>query len=443
MIGISQRKRVRRVPICLAALAFTLALAACSSKIGYGVMNWSLPERALAAGDVVPVFIQSNIGKVYVIGAGKGFRTHVEVPLWQLTLYKSRSRANKAAAALKEYRYTYATVKADGLPIRAEPENTARQVYRLREGQKVKIVRKGEGTPVLVGNAPLKGDWFEVMTDDGGSGWCFSYNLALFDEREAPAASDSVASTDDAALDGLLARSWYPDSYRQMIADDRIDLDRVDPQWGFFPGKDSGVARVATADGLVTFPYTSIVKADDGLYRFEGSTLSVQLRKSDSILVQYSDSAGMPHALYFTSLDATPADLIEAEKERRAELLAAILKRGPGFSSGNYGVIRFLEDGRFLWSGFQLLVPSIVPAGSGGGGLVEFRCFLPNGVAPEYEGVVSLKFDNAKGWAHFLYAVSGKGLKFESLSENNVKDNVVIARSLSPTVIFFTPGGSE
>lgn len=426
------------------ALACCFGLFSCSSHIGYGVMNWSLPEHGLSAGDVVPVFIQSNIGKVYVIGAGKGGRDHVEVPLWQLTLYKSRSKAAKASAVFGEFRYTYGTVKVDGLPIRAQPENTARQVYRLREGQKIKIIRKGEGSAVLAGNSPLEGDWFEVITDDGGTGWCFSYNLSLFDERESGSSSATTAgSGSDTDLDTLLSRAWYPDSYRTMIADDRIDLSRIDSAWGFFPGKDSGVARIETEDGLMTFPYTKIAKTDEGVYGFEGSTLTVQLRKSDSILVQYTDSAGMPHALYFSALDTTPAALIDAEKERRADLLAAIRKAGPGFSSGNYGVIRFLEGGKFLWSGYQLLSPQAIPAGSGGGGIVDVRCFLPNGLVPEYEGVLSFKFDGSRSWVNFLYAVSGKGLKLEYLSESCIKDSLVTSRALSPTVIFFSPGNTD
>ena len=102
MIGISSRKGIARILPLIAALAVLFGLSACSSHIGYGVMNWSLPEHNLSAGDVVPVFIQSNISKVYVIGVGKGARTHVEVPLWQLKLYKSRSKAHKAAAVFGE-----------------------------------------------------------------------------------------------------------------------------------------------------------------------------------------------------------------------------------------------------------------------------------------------------------------------------------------------------
>ncbi|HPO03259.1 MAG TPA: hypothetical protein PL077_07945, partial [Treponemataceae bacterium] len=46
-----------------------LAVSSCGGKIGYGVLAWSVPDHDLHAGDVVPVFVQSNIGKVYVIGS--------------------------------------------------------------------------------------------------------------------------------------------------------------------------------------------------------------------------------------------------------------------------------------------------------------------------------------------------------------------------------------
>lgn len=426
--------------LAILAACATLLLVSCTGRIGYGVMNWSAPEYALAAGDVVPVFIQSNIGKVYVVGTGKGFRTHAEIPLWQLDLYKSRSAARKASDALGEFRHTYALVRLDGLPIRAKPENTARQVYRLKEGQKIKVLAKGTGTPVLAGKSPLEGEWLEVMADDGTKGWCFSYNLTIFDEREEASVSVAASSTGpDTALEGLLARPWYPDSFRAMVQDNRVDLSRISPRWGFFPGRDSLVARVETADGLVTFPYTSIQKVDDTTYRFDGSTLSVQVRGPTSILVQYTDEAGMPHALYFASLDATPDDLISAEKERRAGVLDSVRKAGPRFVSGNYGVLQFLDGGRFLWSGYQLLSPSVIPAGAGAGGTVEPRCFLPETLASVYDGVLTFSFDSSPRPVHFLYALGTDGLKLEQVSDSNIRDSLVLAQNMTPIVVFFKP----
>lgn len=440
----SSSKYGARLRLIFLLLATSFSFFACTGHIGYGVVTWSIGEHSLSAGDIVPVFIQSNIGKVYVAGVGKGNRTRIEIPLWQLKLYKSKSLAKKAAAVMEEYRHTYATVKLDGLPIRALPENTARQVYRLKEGQKIKIVRKGEGTPVFAGNSPLEGDWFEVMTDDGSSGWCFSYNYTLFDERTAESGAVAVTDTGpDTMLENLLSRSWYPDLYRTMIQDNRVDIGRINPAWGFFPGQEAGIARLATPESVLTFPYSSIVKAEEGVYRFEGSSLVVQARRSDAIVVQYSDDDGMPQALYYSSLDTSPEMLVENERARRAEVLAGIRKAGPRFVSGNYGVLQFLEDGRFLWSGYQLLSPSVIPSGSGGGGTVENRCFLSEPLVSGYSGVLSFRFDSSSRWIHFLYTLTPQGLKLEQVSDSNIKDSIVLSQNLTPTVVFFTPDTAE
>lgn len=45
-----------------------LLLTSCSNLMGYGVVLWSIPEEHLYDGDIVPVYIKSNINKVYVIG---------------------------------------------------------------------------------------------------------------------------------------------------------------------------------------------------------------------------------------------------------------------------------------------------------------------------------------------------------------------------------------
>lgn len=435
-----RESRALRV-LCIACAA--LALFSCTGRIGYGVMNWSMPAQSLAAGDVVPVFIQSNIAKVYVIGVGKGARTHIEVPLWQLTLHPSRSSAEKAAASLGEYRYTYAKVKVDGLVIRASPDTTAKDVYRLKLDEKIKIVRKGEGAPVVTGSGPLPGDWYEVLTDDGSDGWCFSYNLTLFDEREGDtSAAKSVATGPDTVLEGILARAWYPDLLRAMIEDKRVDIDRINPAWGFFPGSDSRIARIESADGVLSFPYTSIARQDDGSYSFVGSSLAMQARRGDTLAVTYTDANGMPQALYFASVGTTPDELIASERQRRLDVLSGIRNAGPRFSSGSYGALQFLEGGAFLWSGYQILSPTVIPVGSGAGGAVDIGGFLSDDLASAYDGVLSFRFDSTEARIHFLYNLTDQGLKLEYVSETNVKDSVVLSRNLNPIVLFFTPAKS-
>ena len=78
-----------------ASAVFILALSCfviftitgCSKKIGYGVVNWSIPEYNLTASDVVPILVRSNISKVYIAELNN---QKIEIPLWQLTFCSSK-----------------------------------------------------------------------------------------------------------------------------------------------------------------------------------------------------------------------------------------------------------------------------------------------------------------------------------------------------------------
>lgn len=416
----------------------------CSPSAGYGVVNWSIPDLGLSAGDIVPVHVRSNISQVYIIGTGSGSRDRAEVPLWQLSQFKNRSAARHYAKTLQEFRYTYARVKLDGLPIRSAPENTSRQVYRLRQDEIIKIMRIGTGAPVISRDAPLEGDWFEVMTLDGSTGWCFSFNLALFDERtESGLPPEDGESGPDLVLQDILARSWYPDHYRTMIANNRIDLSRVRQSWGFFPGQESGIARIENEQGSFSFAWTAIVKTSDNTWRFEGSSLTMQQRRSDSLTLQFTDEFGMPLVAHFASLNVTAEEIIESETERRALVLDELRKTGPEYRSGNYGVLHFMEGGRFLWSGWQLLSPSIIPARAGSGGTVELRLFVSPQLDGQYNGVLTFRFDGTNQNIHFLYTVSSEGVRLEHAVESAIRDAMVVTRSMTPTVLFFNRSGGS
>ena len=139
--------------------------------MGYSVVLWTIPEQQIKSGDIVPVYIKSNISHVYVIGTPAGEK--IEVALWQLTEPVKKGKVKNIAARYAENAATYASVKLDGLPCRAEPVNTAKQVYRLRKGEVIKILYKGNGQAPMAGKNALEGDWYRILTDDGTMGWCF------------------------------------------------------------------------------------------------------------------------------------------------------------------------------------------------------------------------------------------------------------------------------
>jgi len=435
-------KRLALLPFLIVCLM--LCWTGCSPSAGYGVVNWSIPDLGLSAGDIVPLHVRSNISQMYIIGTGSGGKDRAEVPLWQITQFKSRSAARRHAQTLMEFRYTYARVKLNGLPIRAAAENTSRQVYRLRQDEIIKILRKGAGAPVISRDAPLEGDWFEVMTADGTTGWCFSYNLELFDERtESGLPVQEGESGPDPALQSILERAWYPDHYRTMIANNRIDLSRVRQSWGFFPDQESSLARIENEQGSFVFAWTAIIKTSDTSWRFEGSSLTMQQRRSDSLTLHFTDEFGLPLVAHFVSLNVTAEEIIESETQRRALVLDELRITGPEYRSGNYGVLRFVEGGRFLWSGWQLLSPSIIPARAGSGGTVELPLFVSPQLDGQYTGVLSFRFDDINQGIHFLYTVSPEGIRLEHVSESAIRDGMVVSRSMAPTVLFFNHSGGS
>ena len=425
----------------LTAVCFVIfTMTGCSKKIGYGVVNWSIPEYSLTASDVVPILVRSNISKVYIAELNN---QKVEIPLWQLTFCSSKREAEAYIKKTAEYRSVYAAVKLDGLPLRSTPDNTGKQVYRLRESQIVKVLWKGEGAQVVARDKPLEGDWLYVMTNDGTRGWCFSYNLFTYDEGEPSVARQTTETAADEILTEILKGRWYPEYYRDMIRKKQIDPERMTENFGFFPGEGTGVARIMLKDEQLAFSYTGIIKNRMGAYQFEGSPLLMQIRDSDTIAVNYTDEKGRVQTQYFITLKEEPQELVQAEIERRNDALQTLITTGPVFNSVNYGVLQFLDEGRFRWSGYQVLSPTIIPKGAGNSGSVAIRYFISAKLKTEYMGILSFKFDGSANWIDFFYTVSKQGVKLEYVQPANISDGVASVRNLNPVILFFGTEGTE
>ena len=420
--------------LVLTLLCTSFVFTSCSKRIGYGVVNWSLPEYNLTATDVVPVLVRSNISKVYIAELNE---QKIEIPLWQLTFCSSKREAQAYIKKTSDYRTVYAAVKQDGLPLRATPDNTGKQVYRLRENQIVKVLWKGEGAPVVARDKPLEGDWLYVMTNDGTRGWCFSYNLFTYDEREPSAPRQTAEAAADEILTTILKSRWYPEYYREMIQKKRIDPERMTEDFGFFPGEGTGVARIMLKDERIAFPYTGIAKSRMGAYQFEGSPLLLQIRDADTVAVNYTDDKGQGQIRYFITLKEDPKELVQTEIERRNTALQTLAKTGPVFNSANYGVLHFLDGGRFQWNGYQVLSPALIPKGAGTAGTVAIRYFIGSKLKTEYVGILSFKFDGSENWIDFFYTVSKQGVKLEYVNPANITDGVAAVRNLNPIILFF------
>ena len=437
----------------LSGFFFVLILCALGSgscsRLGWGILLWSTEEPPIPSGTVLPVYIRSNIDRVWVVGVPRAFRgigglDKMEIPLARFELVGSRGKARNRAESFAQYARTYAENLQDGLPIRDGPDNGGRRVYRLRTGEIIKILERVEGNPAISASGdPLPGDWYKVLTGDGSVGYCFSYRLRLFEDRggpllAAPAEQENAADPD---LDALMAKVWSPESYGQMAQDRRVNIAELARRWRFDPGQDTGIAHIYLPNMDRSFSYSGIRSDGERAWRFEGTTLRMNLRSDTALTVQFTETNGATRTLPFIALPASVEDLIEQENARREALLYSIYSQGPVFSSNNYGTVVFTETGEFTWTGFDLLVPQVIPDGANGRGRSAMDLFLTPSFEQRYNGAVTLFFAGAgprgETAVHFMYNIDNQGFRLEVVPDYCIENAVVTRRDSNPAVLYF------
>jgi hypothetical protein len=440
-----------------------LGLSSCTRLLGWGVLLWSTDDPSIPSGTVLPVYIRSNIDQVWVVGIPEAYQPagsamdKIEIPLAQLELSGSKKDAEKSAAAFAAYALTYAETLQDGLPIRQDPDNSSQRVYRLKLGQVIKVLSEVTGNAAIsTTGAPLPGAWYRVLTDDGVQGYCFSYRLRFFEyaggglSEEIAANASSPSAAEDAELEDLLSKDWYPELYGDMVSSGRIDLNALSQGWAFLPGRDSGLARIYT-DGIdKTFAYTGISagSAVSGsqyrLWRFDGASLQMSLRSETTLALQYLEDSGGTKTLVFVTLSQPLDDIMLQESERRKALFTNLYNAGPVFSSSNYGSLSFSADGRFVWSGYSLLIPQVIPATALGRGSIDMGYYLDAGLQSRFAGAFGMNFEGIGGkssTALFMYTMENglsPGIRIEFVPPDNVEGLTVLRRASTPTVIYFS-----
>jgi len=427
-----------------------LSISSCSRLLGYGVLLWSVEDPAVPSGTVLPVYIRSNIDHVWVAGIPKEFRANgsrvdkIEIPLPKLELIGSKKKARERADAFSSYALVYAETLQDGLPIRDNPDNGARRVYRLKQGEIIKVLAPTPRGVEAVGATgdPLPGEWYKVLTEDGVTGYCFSYRLKLFNHTGGSLAAIMLGQqeAEDPNLDRLLSRTWSAESYGTMVNTGKINLDELSYHWNFDPGQDTGIARIKTKDLELSVEYTKIRSTGTQSWRFEGTPLQMNLRSDTTLAVQFTEENGVLRTLLFVALPSSVDDIILQETARRQELFRNIYELGPVYISNNYGTLVFSENGHFTWTGNYLLVPQVISPSALGSGVLDMRLHVSDVLSSRYDGAFTLRFDGIGGirtTTDFIYAIDPQGLRMEYVPETSLDGIIVVRRASSPVVIYF------
>jgi hypothetical protein len=452
-------RRHARAATALLGLAALLLLGSCSPRLGWGLLLWTAPEGPLPAGSIVPVYIKSNIQKVYVVGVpglkGKEKDKKIELPLWQLELYPTRGGALARAKAMGENLSLYMVAARNGLILRDKPAaSTGKQVFRLREGQSVKVLEKVEGETVSTGGRPLPGSWYLVLADDGTRGYIFSFALRIYDEaKEGPPVVAAAKSALSGRVDLIFSRSWRPEYFQEMLDDGRIDLDYFLLRYGLFVDGIRRQVRIELPAASEVFNYKEITESA-GSYSFGGTPLKIKIESDKRIVCDWkgtdaaeapgagspgdegdASAAGAPAASVadgegasyktagsggsaaFDVLSTEPREAIRLETLRRQKLLNDFIDRsGSSWKSAASGLLDLSRNGRFTWKGRGEDAAPLVPEAAGTAGEIAFRLFLDPALSGSWEGSFSLRFDqeepgkDRRAWLDFVYRVSPAGL---------------------------------
>lgn len=435
----------RRKSALLLLVAFLAgALASCTPRIGWGLVLWTVKGTSAKAGSIVPVYLKSNITKEYVIGVEDDPKARLEVPLWQIELFRSRRAATARVKEFGDYVSIYMIAAKDGLPIREKTSNLAKRVYRLRESEMVKVLEKVEGEAMYTGQTKLTGDWFRVLTLDGTTGYVFSYTMRVFDESSGEAPTIKAVQSDSELLDSIFTKSWRPAWFETMMDEDCVDLDFFALRFGLFGDAINRQVRIELPGTSKVFQYSTITQDKDWTV-FEGTGLRIRKDAQAGIVASWGPEGEAELALEVTAgwrPDDTLArfvvpsgdirEAIRTEEARRSDLLRKFFasatskysKAGSSgalvFSDSSGSSLELWPSGLYSWNLTDALpagfAPQVGASEAVQRGTIVFGLRLPDSLASAWQGGFSLYPDDTGRRTDYAYAMDSAGLKLSRLT---------------------------
>lgn len=450
-MGRRARTAHRAAPIAVLAAAAAVLTACGDRRLGWGVVLWA-PQPGIG-GSVLSINDESDLRGVYryALSGPDGADVSGELARWRVRLFTDREQAADFAAAFSGLVDTFGYAARSGLPVRSAADAGAAQIYRLREGEAVKIVAR-EAEPAAVG--PYTNFWYQVLTSDGTAGFTYGEFLPLFDTQGDPQAEADRLRRQDSPWDRIAAAAWRPRYYAGMLASGRVDLRRIDPAYGFAVDPDGqaaadgagadgvgGTARVRLPDVDAAFAYRRVDRVGEGVFVLQGAGIRIAVETDRSIAVSFRDR-GRQRTERFVMLATPVDDVIAAERARRDRIYDALRADGPALRSDAYGQLVLEPARRFRWSGFERLVPAVVPADAPGTGAVELHLHLPAALRADYAGALTLTFDRGDrsmppAAVTFLYSRDDAGLRLAPAGGVDDDRLLVTGVAAAPLVIYF------
>ncbi len=416
--------------IIYAVLAL-IVLTSCSEKyIGYGVLLWSPDEKIVSTGSVLPVLSESRINDSYMVKQKKG-KNILELPRWRVKLCDTKTEASQAAKTILKFKTIFARNLKDGLLIRKEPTVTSPRVYKMKKNQIIKIIGR---TNTMKNVGPYTGYWYNVLTADGVSGYCFDHYLDIYDSSVPPEKQVHPAQE---LLKEAFSKNYHPALFVTMIKNATIILNSFKPQIGLFPDMENKTVTITTPTYKKTYTWEKPILIDKRSFSINNDGLEVSVLSDTHIRVQYHYEGGKIITDYYV-ID-NMEDIISSEMDRRTALYERLSKNGIPYKSSAYGTISFFSNRNFSWTNNGRLIPQVIPKASGNTGKVYFDNFISPDLKTDADGVITFVFISGKkeNAVNFLYTLSENKLKLTFVPASYIQKNLVVRRTVSPLILAF------
>jgi hypothetical protein len=419
------------------ALAVAALLSSCGPRVqGQAVVLWG-PDAGPANGALLPVIGRSTIDSTVTLW-DRAARARLTLEQWRVRVFPREAEAQALVTALASWRETYAfTDRSAGLPIREKADTQSRRVYKAAPGQLLRVLGKSADKSK---EGIFEDYWYEVLTDDGYTGFCFGTFLRSFTSPQAQAkAKMQQMLADDPVLDSLLSEVWRPEYYADMIRTGRIDFAKLTSDIGLFPDRQAGQWKLVLPGFSATYRFDRTENPGPGVYTFPPSPLRIVVYPESRLEVSYPRDDKTTRTVFISVKDDVD-EVITAERERRKELLDTFLSRGHVLKSTAFGTIEIQDDGTFRWTGFSRVPAGVFLRPVAGGGRADFPCRLAKTLEGSYEGTVSFVFDeySSSEQTVFAYVFDPAGVQLTRIAPADIEDLEVKRVGSSPLVMYFT-----
>ena len=425
----------RKIVFFVTALMIVTLFISCDRNIGSGVILWSTDEDLISSGTVIKIYEESRIRHTYTISE-IGSKDKFEMETWRIDFFDKEQDARESAERYTPYITSFAFSERQGLPVRELETSDSERVYKLREGQEIKVIGRADA-PVEIGR--FTGYWYNILTDDGVTGFVYDAFLTVFSMNEKERIIENARDTSDPLLDIFLDSTWRPSYYNDMITKDIIDLTSFKDSYALKVDRDKKEISLRLSNNKnITETYREITRFGSKRYDFEGTSFRVTMVSETVASVLYKFE-GKDINEAFVVLHDNVNEIVSAELTRRENLLEEFMEKGSVFTSANYGSINIIDDtGRFIWNDIgQLISEKIISSDSEPQGRISFSHFPDTLIKNIYSGVITFDFRNGS-FVNFLYSFTDTGVSFIYVPDRYISNLIVTTdQFFDPKQIYF------